>query len=253
MDRVAPTSRSESELSIANRAFYEQLWSETKLIEPTRFKTWPLVSTLVGGVERRLEIAPGLRPRLPIEGTSFLDISAAALSRLAERGGRVTRGSILSLPYPDASFDLVCALDIVEHVDADDVALAEISRVAAAGAVVLIATPLHPAKWNSFDTYVGHCRRYEPREFLAKLSRHYLAVEQSAGYGMQPRSSRLLDVGIWFLTHRRRKAIWFYNHLIMPLAMRMENKLELKPGMIDTDQVEEILLVCRKTKEPSMK
>lgn len=248
MHRPAPTPRSESELSRANQSFYEQLWSDTKLIEPARFNTWPLVSSLLSAGPRRLEIAPGLRPRLPIEGTNFVDISGAALAKLAERGGRVTRGSILALPYPDASFDLVAALDIVEHVDADELALAEITRVAAAGAVVLIATPLHPALWNSFDTFVGHCRRYEPADFLAKLARHGLAVEQSAAYGMQPKSSRLLDVGIWFLTHRRRKAMWCYNHLFMPLGIRFEKKLELVPGVIATDHVDEILLVCRKTR-----
>jgi ubiquinone/menaquinone biosynthesis C-methylase UbiE len=37
---------------------------------------------------------------------------------------------IASLPFSHGAFDLVCALDIVEHVDDDDAALSEISRVA---------------------------------------------------------------------------------------------------------------------------
>jgi len=63
---------------------------------------------------------------------------------------------------------------------------------------------------------------------------------------MQPRSSRLLDLGIWCLTHRREKAIWWYNHILMPLGVRFQKKLSLMPGMIDTEGVDEALLVCRK-------
>jgi len=63
---------------------------------------------------------------------------------------------------------------------------------------------------------------------------------------MQPRSSRLLDLGIWCLTHRREKAIWWYNHILMPLGVRFQKKLALMPGMIDTEGVDEALLVCRK-------
>ena len=67
-----------------------------------------------------------------------------------------------SLPCANASFDLVCALDILEHVADDDSAMAELARVAAPGASLLISVPLHPEAWTAFDDFVGHCRRYEP-------------------------------------------------------------------------------------------
>lgn len=251
MDGSAFTASSrESELAVVNGAFYEALWSDVKLVRPERFNTWPLVQLLAATSTNRLEIAPGLRPRLPIAGTQFVDISPAALKALSSRGGRTTQASILSLPFHDNAFDLIAVLDIIEHVDDDDRALAEISRVAAPAATVLIATPLHPSRWNGFDTLVGHCRRYEPAALCAKLTRHGLAIEQSAAYGMQPRSSKLLDVGMWFFKHRRRKAMWFYNHLFMPIGMQIERrkKLELRDGLIGVEAVDEILLVCRKKK-----
>jgi SAM-dependent methyltransferase len=136
---LAAPARSERELYEANRAFYEGLWSGTKLVGPERFNTWPLVSELVTSATRRLEVAPGLRPRLPIAGTYFADISTAALSQLSRRGGIASVASVMSLPYDDASFDLVAALDIIEHVEDDGRALAELSRVSAPGAAVLIA------------------------------------------------------------------------------------------------------------------
>jgi len=63
---------------------------------------------------------------------------------------------------------------------------------------------------------------------------------------MKPKSSRLLDLGMWFLTHRREKALWWYNHVFMPLGVRFQKKLDLSPDMIDTESVSEVLLVCRK-------
>ena len=88
--------------------------------------------------------------------------------------------------------------------------------------------------------------RQEPQQLLAKLAHHGLSVERSGVYGMQPRSSRLLDFGMWWLTHHRERAMWWYNRALMPLGVRFQKKLTLAPGMIDATSVDEILLVCRK-------
>ena len=243
---ATPPARSEAELLDANRRFYDALWTDARLIDPVRFNTWPLVRSLLAQSRCRLEVAPGLRPRLPIDGTHFVDFSAPAVARLRERGARAAVGLVTSLPFPDGSFDLVCALDIVEHVDDDRAALSELARVAAPGATLLLSIPLHPSRWTAFDELVGHRRRYEPESICAQLAEQSLAVEQSAAYGMQPRSQRLLDLGMWFLTHRREQAMWWYNRVMMPLGVRFQSKLALARGRIDTANVDEILLVCRK-------
>lgn len=230
----------------ANRRFYDSLWTDARLMEPERFNTWPLVRSLVPQSSRRLEVAPGLRPRLPIEGTHFADISAPALARLRQRGASVVQSAISSLPFPGGSFDLVCAFDIVEHVDDDDRALQELSRVAAPGAALILSAPLDPARWTVFDELVGHQRRYDPGELLAKLARHGFSVERSAVYGMRPRSSFLVNFGMWWLTHHRKRAMWWYNRVGMPLAARFQKKLAMTSGMIETENVDEVLLVCRR-------
>jgi SAM-dependent methyltransferase len=239
-------SGSERELVDENRRFYDGLWSAARLVEPQRFNTWPLVQSLLPNGARRLEIAPGLRPRLPIEGTQFIDISVEALGKLSARGAQVTLGEVTSLPFQTGAFDLVCALDIIEHVEDGDGALSELSRVAAPGATLLLSTPLHQSMWTAFDDFVGHKRRYEPEQLSAKLTEHHLSLEQSAVYGMAPRSSRLLDLGMWWLTHHRERAMWWYNHAFMPLGLHFQKALRWSPGMIATEGVDEVLLVCRK-------
>jgi SAM-dependent methyltransferase len=246
MNPTLSPPRGDVESLESNRRFYDPLWTDARLVNPERFNTWPLVSSLVSPAQQRLEIAPGLRPRLPIEGTHFVDFSAPAVAKLRACGANAVVGLVSSLPFPDGAFDLVCAFDIIEHVDDDDGVLSEVCRVSAPGAALLLSVPLHPSYWTAFDDLVGHRRRYEPERLLAKLAEHGFSVEQSAAYGMRPESSRLVDVGMWFLTHRRERAMWWYNHVFMPLGVRFQKKLALVTGMIETVKVDEILLVCRK-------
>ena len=236
----------ERELLEKNRSYYDMLWSDARLIEAQRFNTWPLVQSLLPMAARRLEVAPGLRPRLPIEGTQFLDISESAVAKLRGRGGQAVVGKVTCLPFAGGSFDLVCALDIIEHVDDDDGAISEVARTAKAGGAILMSVPLHAALWTSFDDFVGHKRRYEPPQLLSKLAEHGLTVERSAVFGMQPRSSRLVDLGMWWLLNHRERAMWWYNRVIMRIGLLTQKRLRLQSGMIATDGVDEILLVCRK-------
>ena len=245
MPSPARDSRSNDDLIRANRGFYESLWADAHLMEPQRFNTWPLVRELVATAPRRLEVAPGLRPRLPLEDTCFIDLSHAALRQLRQRGANAAHGMIGALPCASASFDLVCALDILEHVADDEGALRELARVAAPGATVLLSVPLHQHAWTAFDEFVGHCRRYEPDRIMALLAQHGFTIEQSAVYGMQPKSSRLLELGQWFLVHRRQRAMWWYNRVFMPLGVRFQKPLQWRDGMGDTEGVDELLLRCR--------
>jgi SAM-dependent methyltransferase len=246
---TAAASPDEQRQLDVNRRFYEDLWRDSHLVTAERFNTWPLVQELVAQTRERLEVAPGLRPRLPIAGTHFVDISRQAAERLRQHGGAATLGSVTDLPFPAGRFDLVCALDIVEHVDDDDRALAELVRVATPDAVFLLSIPLHPSRWSKFDEFVGHRRRYEPARLFALLAKHGLVAERTTEYAMQPKSSRLLDFGMWFLIHRRARAIWWYNNVFMPIGLRFDRKLAFTEGMVDVERADEILMVCRRKQE----
>lgn len=245
--RSAPAeSAGESRTVAANREFYDALWSASSLVAPHRFNTWPLLSALASTATARLEIGPGLHPRLPIAGTVFADVSRSALSRLQDRGGLVALGGIDTLPFGNGSFDLICALDIVEHVEDDRQVFRELGRVARDDAAIIVSVPLHPARWSSFDVLVGHVRRYEPDDLLPMLSESSLVLEQSAAFGMQPRNPWLLDFAVWGLTQRRVKAMRWYNRVFRPLGLLLQSRLAWRPGLIDVADVDEIVLVCRK-------
>lgn len=229
-----------------NRDFYDALWSSSYMVPPQRFNTWPLLSAFAASAPARLEIGPGLRPRLPIAGTSFVDISQPALSRLKARGGLAMLGEITALPFPDCSFDLVCAFDIVEHIEDDRQAFRELCRVAKDDATVIFSVPLHPARWSAFDALVGHVRRYDPDDLLAILAEHFFVLEQSVRFGMQPRSGWLLDFAVWGLTRKRKQAMRWYNGIILPLGLFLQRPLAWAPGLINVANVDELLLVCQR-------
>jgi len=233
-------------LRARNQHFYEGLWRDAQLVAPERFNTWPMIRQLAAAASSRLEVAPGLRPRLPLHGTHCVDIISPALRKLAQLGAQTAQASIQALPYASSSFDLVCALDIVEHVDDDSLAFTELARVAKPGAIVLLSAPLHMARWNTFDDFVGHRRRYESDELRARLDTHGFVVERSALYGMQPESSKLLDLGMWYLINQRERAMWWYNRVFMPLGLHFQKALQWHDGLIDLASIDEVLMVCRK-------
>jgi SAM-dependent methyltransferase len=235
-----------ADLAARNSAFYDRLWSRSYLTRPERFNTWPLVASLLPGAPRRLEVGPGLRPRLPVTGTHFIDISPPALARLQAGGGLAQAGEITALPCGDAAFDLVLACDVIEHVADDRRAFAELTRVLRPGGVLIFSVPLHSGHWTVFDDYVGHARRYAPAELLALLGGHGLTVEQSAVFGMQANNPRVLRFTVLGLTKFPVAAIRGYNWFFLPLGFLLQKRLPLAAGLIDLAGVHEVLLVCRR-------
>jgi hypothetical protein len=62
---------------------------------------------------------------------------------------------------------------------------------------------------------------------------------------MKPRSSHLLDLGLWYLVNQRERAMWWYNHVFMPLGVRFQKPLTLVDGLIADEDVDELLVLCR--------
>ena len=243
-----PASR---DVATTNRTFYDAFWSKAHLERPDGFNTWPLVSALLPSAQARLEIGPGLHPRLPIAGTHFIDICDLVIERLNARGGIATSGDVGALAFADREFDLVCAFDVIEHVEDDRRVFGEVSRVLKDHGVLICSVPLHPDLWTEFDEWVGHARRYDPSDLMAIMAANQLELESSAVFGMQPANPRLVKYGMWYLEHRRAWAMFWYNWVGMPLAMRFQKRLKLVSGLIDTTGVDEVVLVCRRAARSS--
>ena len=243
---TSPPSVSSRTLVAKNRAFYDAFWRHTYLTRPERFNTWPLISAFLPSARCRLEIGPGLRPRLPVAGTHFVDVSPAVAARLTAGGGIACTDEITALPYADGTFDLVTAFDVVEHVEDDQRAFTELTRVLRPHGRLIFSVPLHPAHWTTFDECVGHARRYEPAALRGLIARHGLVVEKSVAFGMQSNSPRLLHHAVQGLTRHPVAASRCYNWLFFPLGLLLQRRLKLTDGLMDLTHVHEVLLICRR-------
>lgn len=78
-----------------------------------------------------------------------------------ELGMEVTEASVTELPFEDETFDLVCAFDVIEHVEDDNRAVQEMKRVCKKGGYLAITVPADMALWSQHDVINHHFRRYE--------------------------------------------------------------------------------------------
>ena len=117
-------------------------------------------------------------------GGAFLagvDLPAADLAEhWVTRGLPAAFADVGALPFRDHSFDLVLAIEVLEHVARPDDALREIARVARAD--VVLSVPLEPL-WrvanmargkylSSYGNTPGHIQHWSRRAFARLVDRH---------------------------------------------------------------------------------
>ena len=108
-----------------------------------------------------------------------IDLSELPLKFSRRRGHqRTLRASATELPFESESFDLVTALDVIEHLDDDAQGLSEIRRVLKPGAPVVIFVPAFQSLWGPNDVQSGHRRRYRLNQLRSVVEEAGLRVER---------------------------------------------------------------------------
>lgn len=99
---------------------------------------------------------------------------------------RTVKGDALDLPFDDATFDVVIAAEVLEHIPDDQRAMEEISRVVRPGGRVAVTVPRFlPERvcWALSDEYHqvegGHVRIYRRRALHQRLERAGLRIRES--------------------------------------------------------------------------
>jgi SAM-dependent methyltransferase len=72
----------------------------------------------------------------------------------------IQQGSILDLQFADNSFDVVCAFDVIEHVEDDAKAVSEMRRVCKTEGILCVTVPAFMFLWSEHDVVNHHFRRY---------------------------------------------------------------------------------------------
>ena len=107
-----------------------------------------------------------------------VDVDLEAVGYCHDRGlQQVSQSGADRLPFEKDTFDLVTALDVVEHIDDDLGALREMRRVLKPGGLLLLTVPAYRFLWGRQDDINLHKRRYVAGELRRRL--------RSAGFDVQ--------------------------------------------------------------------
>lgn len=85
------------------------------------------------------------------------------------RGYDIRQADGRHMPFPADTFDLVTALDVIEHNEDDVGMLVEMERVLKPGGHVLISVPAFQWLWSHNDDLNAHVRRYTAAQLKSKL------------------------------------------------------------------------------------
>jgi ubiquinone/menaquinone biosynthesis C-methylase UbiE len=114
-----------------------------------------------------------------------IDISQETIRLCKTRGiDRIVQCDAMKLPFRDGSFDVILALDALEHFPDDALAIREIRRVAKPDALVLVTVPAFMFLWSPHDVAYHHFRRYTRGELGRKLRAGGLSLQKLSYYSM---------------------------------------------------------------------
>lgn len=83
-----------------------------------------------------------------------------------------------SVPFADGQFDLICLLDVLEHIEDDGAALARVKRLLKPGGYLLVTVPAYSWLWSSHDAAHHHRRRYSAGLLRRKADEAGLTVRR---------------------------------------------------------------------------
>jgi len=137
-----------------------------------------------GTAPRILEIGCGsgaLLQDLQHYGSTYgLDVAASALANCRQRGlDCVSLADVTALPFADEQFNVVIAIDVLEHVEDDGAAIREINRVTKKGGKVILTVPAFQMLWSRRDVQCHHHRRYLRDDFRSKVQKNGFRVLKS--------------------------------------------------------------------------
>lgn len=108
-----------------------------------------------------------------------VDVSDDALEFCKKKGLKVHKGLAESLPFADETFDLVTALDVVEHLDDDVSGLKEMFRILKHDGRTLIFVPAFMWLWGVQDDISNHRIRYTRKQIVERLEKAGFEIERA--------------------------------------------------------------------------
>jgi SAM-dependent methyltransferase len=172
------------------------------------------------------------------------DAVAYATKRYAGPRASFRKMDVTALDFPDATFDVVCSFETLEHVRDAAAAVREAARVLRPGGVYVASTP-HVERTCTSPANPFHETEYSPDDFAALLRESFDHVELFGQRRLETRRHRVLrrlDV----LGLRRRSALLRRASAVTGTAPTTD--VTLGDVVIERDSLDgasEVVAVCR--------
>jgi SAM-dependent methyltransferase len=163
-----------------------------RLLPPLSLHAWlrydAIRRLLPDGVDRILEIGAGQGSvgALLARRYTYVGLEPDAGSR-AVAARRIGDGDVIATDdeayRPEALFDLVCAFEVLEHLDDDVAALVRWREFVHPGGWVLLSVPAGSRRMGPADRRAGHVRRYDRGDLERTLTSAGLSDPAILAYG----------------------------------------------------------------------
>jgi SAM-dependent methyltransferase len=142
-----------------------------------------------------------IRKSLPEAALIGSDYISAPLDELAKRMPDLPflQFDLRRCPLPAACVDIVTALNVLEHIDRDEEALAQVFRILRPGGLAHIECPAGPHLFDVYDDYLMHHRRYRTTDLVTMARRVGFEVLRATHIGF------LVYPAFWFVKKRNRR------------------------------------------------
>jgi len=119
-------------------------------------------------------------------------------------------------PLPSGCLDGVTCLNVLEHIDEHEAALAEIHRILKPGGIAHVEVPAGPGLYDIYDEHLLHHRRYRLTELVAMARKAGFMVKKAThlGFAVFP--------AFWWVKKRNRRK----------LSLPMEEKARMVAAQI---------------------
>jgi len=143
-----------------------------------------------------------LQDQMPTVDIVGADYTRGTLDDIAPRfeGVPLVQIDLADSPFPSDSFDAIVLLNVLEHIERDDLAVAHCFRMLKPGGIAVIEVPAGPELYDQYDRELMHFRRYRRRQLTALLADAGFVVEDASHIGF------LLYPPFWLAKRRGRRA-----------------------------------------------
>jgi SAM-dependent methyltransferase len=119
------------------------------------------------------------------------DYTYGTLQKLATRfvpAVPLLQFDLTQCPLPSSSVDTAVLLNVLEHIERDDLAVAQLHRMLKPNGVAIIEVPASQRLFDSYDRALMHWRRYQMSGLVTLFRSHGFAIERRShlGFFMYP-------------------------------------------------------------------